>query len=34
MCVLTPREIAVATYRAHHADRIVAERNNGGGMVW
>jgi phage terminase large subunit-like protein len=25
--------IAVAAYRAHHADRIVAERNNGGAMV-
>jgi predicted phage terminase large subunit-like protein len=24
---------AVAAYRAHHADRIVAERNNGGAMV-
>jgi phage terminase large subunit-like protein len=23
----------VAAYRAHHADRIVAERNNGGAMV-
>ena len=26
-------KIAVAAYRAHHADRIVAERNNGGAMV-
>jgi phage terminase large subunit-like protein len=24
---------AVAAYRAHHADRIVAERNNGGAMA-
>ena len=24
---------AIAAYRAHHADRIVAERNNGGAMV-
>jgi predicted phage terminase large subunit-like protein len=26
-------KIAIAAYRAHHADRIVAERNNGGAMV-
>ena len=26
-------KIALAAYRAHHADRIVAERNNGGAMV-
>jgi phage terminase large subunit-like protein len=26
-------KIAIAAYRAHHADRIVAERNNGGDMV-
>jgi phage terminase large subunit-like protein len=26
-------ENRVAAYRAHHADRIVAERNNGGAMV-
>jgi phage terminase large subunit-like protein len=26
-------KIAIAAYRAHHADRIVAERNNGGVMV-
>ena len=26
-------KIAVAAYRAYHADRIVAERNNGGAMV-
>src|SRR5262244_1456743 len=26
-------KIAVAAYRSHHADRIVAERNNGGAMV-
>ena len=26
-------KIAVAAYRTHHADRIVAERNNGGAMV-
>jgi predicted phage terminase large subunit-like protein len=25
--------IAITAYRAHHADRIVAERNNGGAMV-
>ena len=42
MCLPTPRErhqpvewarIAVAAYRTHRADRIVAERNNGGAMV-
>jgi phage terminase large subunit-like protein len=26
-------KIAIAAYRTHHADRIVAERNNGGDMV-
>ena len=26
-------KIAISAYRAHHADRIVAERNNGGDMV-
>src|SRR5438270_8691720 len=26
-------KIAIAAYRAHRADRIVAERNNGGAMV-
>jgi predicted phage terminase large subunit-like protein len=26
-------KIAITAYRAHHADRIVAERNNGGAMV-
>jgi phage terminase large subunit-like protein len=26
-------KIAIAAYRAHHADRIIAERNNGGAMV-
>jgi len=26
-------KIAIAAYRAHHADHIVAERNNGGAMV-
>jgi phage terminase large subunit-like protein len=26
-------KIAIATYRAHHADRIVAERNNGGATI-
>ena len=26
-------KIAIAAYRAHHTDRIVAERNNGGAMV-
>jgi len=26
-------KIAIAAYRAHHCDRIVAERNNGGAMV-
>jgi len=25
--------VAIAAYRAHHADRIVAEVNNGGDMV-
>ena len=42
MCLAMPPEdtgraewakIAVAAYRTHHADRIVAERNNGGAMV-
>ena len=26
-------KIAIAAYRAHRADRIIAERNNGGAMV-